>query len=97
MTKEQELESYQRALVDWEASRISKYLSSTETTAGLCFYFSRKYINLKELPVINNLIICNLKPNSNYIANRGVEEPRIALLKQAIEIITKQIEDENAN
>jgi len=91
MTLQEELSLYQQALVDWEASRKSKYLISTETTAGLCFYFSRKSIDLKELPVINNLIICNLRPNSNYIANRGIEEPRITLLKQAIEIVQTQI------
>jgi len=101
LTKQQELEVYEESLADWEKSKKMnpKERNLHYVDNGLCFYFRCLHgIEISDDYGTQNLAITALIENNlrgAYIAKKGLPEPRIALLKQAIEIITKQIEDGN--
>jgi len=95
MTKQQELEIYEKALIDWETK--AKNEQSLYTFDGLCYYFfqTQSISLLKGLTTL--LSLRDGKPIKKLWFNAGDPFPRIELLKTAIAIVKQQIEDETRN
>lgn len=99
MTLQEELRFYELALVDWEKSRgkDNHYKFVNHTGYGLCRYFNDKhslfiYYSVGTLPILKALI--NQKAKGGLLGKYGFANPRITILKQAIEIVKQKIEDE---
>lgn len=95
MTLQEELRYYELALADWEKTKENPDLEDELNTAsGLCYYFNNTHgIDIYSPYRINMPVLQGIMPKG-LIDRYGFPQPRIALLKKAIEIVKQKIEDE---
>lgn len=101
MTRQQELQLYKKALIDWE--KPIDQAEQTGTAKGFCWYFDCKRLGYfynsfqRSLPTLYNQRLTMNEDHFHYLKNgknKECRQQRVTALKNAIEILENELKGE---